>query len=216
MTQSEAWQADQRAAAELGELRAAERERTGGQARTAASARKQIAVLSDKLLTQQTDLTTLARALRLPAPAFVPGAAPDGQPVESRLTRVRQCLNEANIAADAADSAADAPLLLPTASPRLRNAAVYGGFSFLGLLAQLVMISLNTQRVVTSQVTMYGWTCCGFPALAFFAAYIAVGVLCRPRKSTAAVDRTPRMGGLICVASLPVYVAVLALLGQLF
>jgi hypothetical protein len=215
VTQSEAWQAYQRAAGELGELRATERERTGGQARTAATARKQIADLSDKLLAQQTDLTTLARALHLLAPALVPGAAPDGQPVEARLTRVRQCLDEANIAADAADSAADAPLLLPTASPRLRNAAVYGGFSVLGLVAQLVMIGLNSQKVVTSQITMYGWTCCGFPAIAFFAGYIAVGILCRPRKSSTPVDRTPRMGGLICVASLPVYAMVLALVGQL-
>lgn len=215
MTQSEAWQAYQRAARELGDLRAADRERTGGQARTAAAARKQIAILSDRLLNQQTDLTTLARTLHLPPPTLMPGPAPDGQPVDVRLTRVRQCLDEASAAADAADQAADAPILLPGTSPRLRNAAVYGAFSFVAVIAQLTLLALKNNAVVTSQFTLYGWSCCGFPALAFFAGYIAIGILCRPRRANGSVDHMPRMGGLISIASIPVFVAILAAFGQL-
>lgn len=224
MPTGDAWADYVSATQRLGELRRRERERTGGRERSVAAARKEVAALSDQLVEQQADLTRLAQQLRLPTPSFGPAGRSEvtgnaalgvSMPVEDRLERARQCLHDANVAADTADDLGDQPALLPTLRPRARNAVIYAAASGLGLLAQIVMIGLSSQRFVTDKTTVYAWTCCGFPAMAFFLGYLAVGVLGRPRRSTRQVDRTPRMGAVICAASLPVYALVASLLGQL-
>ncbi len=225
MTDGESWAAYAAAAQQLGQVRQEERERTGGRQRGAAAARADAAELSDKLMAQQADLTELARRLRLAAPMFGPaGRAEVTGPVglgvpaspEDRLARARQCLQDANVAADSADELGDQPALLPNLRPLARNAVVYAGASTAGLLAQLIMIGLYSRRVVSDQFSVYAWTCCGFPAVAFFVGYLVVGIVGRPRSATGPVDRSTKWGALICAASLPVYTVIAALLGQLF
>jgi hypothetical protein len=218
------WAAYVSAAQRLGAVRQAERDRSGERHRTVAAAGEQLAELSVQAMAQQADLTELAGKLRLPAPSFPPAARGEvtgplgldsaASPTD-RLARAGQCLHEANLAADAAEDAGRQPVLLPNLGPRARNAVVYAGCSLLGLAAQLVMIGLYSQKLVTDQVSMYAWTCCGFPALAFFAGYLVIGVVCQSRMSTQPVDRSVRMGALICAASLPVYTIVLGMVGQL-
>ncbi len=225
MTDGESWAAYASAAQQLGALRQEERERTGGRQRGAAAARADATELSDKLMQQQSDLTDLGRRLRLPAPMFGPagraevtGPVSFGLPAspEDRLARARQRLQDANVAADSADDLGDQPALLPNLRPLARNAVVYAGASAAGLLAQLIMMQLYSYRVVSDPFSMYAWTCCGFPAVAFFVGYLVVGIVGRPRSSTGPVDRSPKWGALICVASLPVYTIIAVLLGQLF
>lgn len=222
MPEDTGWSAYAAAAGRLAAIRAAERDRAGGRRRDAESATAELSEVSDQLVAQQADLIELARTLRLPAPTFPPadrteiaGLAEEVAPAE-RLARARQRLHDSNVAADAAEELGDAPLLLPGWRPRARVAVVYAGCSVGALVGQLVMIGLYSNRAVTDQIGTYAWTCCGFPALAFFAGYLLVGLLCRPRSSAKPVDRFPRMGAALCVASLPVYALVLAAVGALF
>ncbi|HEY3505336.1 MAG TPA: hypothetical protein VGN37_21445 [Actinocatenispora sp.] len=216
------WSSYAAAAGRLAAVRRAERERTGGLRKDAESARAELTEVADQLVEQQSDLVELARKLRLPAPSFPPAdrteivGLAEEVPAADRLATARQRLHDANVAADAAEDLGEAPVLLPGWRPRARVAVVYAGCSLAALVGQLVMIGLYSHKAVTDQVGTYAWTCCGFPALAFFAGYLLVGLLCRPRSSTTPVDRFPRMGAALCAASLPVYALVLGMLGTLF
>lgn len=213
------WSEYAAAAGRLAAVRRAERERTGGLRKDAESARAQLTEVADQLVEQQSDLVELARKLRLPAPSFPPAdrteiaGLAEEVPAADRLATARQRLHDANVAADAAEDLGEAPVLLPGWRPRARVAVVYAGCSLAALVGQLVTIGLYSHKAVTDQVGTYAWTCCGFPALAFFAGYLLVGLLCRPRSSTTPVDRFPRMGAALCVASLPVYALVLGAVG---
>jgi hypothetical protein len=187
----------------------------------AAAHRKRIVALSDRALTQRDELAEQAGRLRLPAPDFAaagPGELPDlldPVPVADRLARAEQRLAAAAAAGAEVDRLAASPPLLPSWRPRPRAAVVYAACSFAGLIGQLVLISVASRRGILGQISVYGWTCCGFPLLAFLAGVLLVGLLCRPRLG-GAVQRTPRLGALICLASLPVYVVVATLAGRLF
>lgn len=188
---------------------------------TAAEHQRRIVTLSDQALTQRDELTERAGRLRLPAPDFAAAGAgelPDllePVPVADRLARAEQRLGDATTAGAEVDRLAASPPLLPSWRPRMRAAVVYAACSFAGLVGQLVLISVASRRGVLGQLSVYGWTCCGFPLLAFLAGVLLVGLLCRPRAG-GAVQRTPRLGALICLASLPVYVLVAAAAGTLF
>jgi hypothetical protein len=216
------WPAYVAAAERLAAVRRAERDRTGGLRKDAEAARAELGEVADQLMAQQSDLVELARRLRLPVPSFPPAdrtevaGLAEEVPVAERVARARQRLHDANVAADAAEDLGEAPVLLPGWRPRARVAVVYAGCSLAALVGQLVMITLYSHKAVTDQVGTYAWTCCGFPALAFFAGYLLVGIVCRPRSSTTPVDRFPRMGAALCAASLPVYALVLGAVGALF
>jgi hypothetical protein len=197
----------------------AERDHRSERDSTSQAARDSLHTLSDQLVEQQSDLTRLGTRLRLPASPHPTGPPPavDGPgAVLSRLRRAGECVRIAEAAATEAERLGELPALFPRWSPQARNAVVYGACSLAGLLLQFGMIALHQNRVVTDQFTTYSWTCCGFPAFAFIAGYLLVGILGKPRLSDIKAVRTPRMGALICAASLPVATAVLGLLGQLF
>jgi hypothetical protein len=190
-------------------------------AEAAAAHQERIVALSDRALTQRDELTERAGRLRLPAPDFTaagPGELPDllePVPVADRLALAERRLAAATAAGTEVDRLAASPPLLPSWRPRPRAAVVYAACSFAGLVGQLVLISVASRRGVLGQISVYGWTCCGFPLLAFLIGVLLVGLLCRPRVG-GAVQRTPRLGALICLASLPVYVLIATLAGTLF
>ncbi|BCJ33768.1 hypothetical protein Athai_12710 [Actinocatenispora thailandica] len=190
-------------------------------AEAAAAHQRRIVTLSDQALTQREELAEQAGRLRLPAPDFSaagPGEVPDlldPVPVADRLGRAEQRLRDAARSGAEVDRLAASPPLLPSWRPRPRAAVVYAACSFAGLVGQLVLISVASRRGILGQISVYGWTCCGFPLLAFLVGVLLVGLVCRPRAG-GAVQRTPRLGALICLASLPVYVLVAAAAGMLF
>lgn len=196
----------------------AERDHRAERDSTTTAARQSLRKLSDELVAQQSDLNSLGTRLRLPTslhPTSTPQVEGPGA-VQTRLKRAGECVRVAEAAATEAERLGELPALLPRWSPQGRNAVIYGACSLGGLLLQFVMISLHTNRVVTDQFTTYSWTCCGFPAFAFIAGYILTGILGRARLTDVKAVRSPRMGALICAASLPVATLVLLLLGQLF
>lgn len=198
--------------------------RLGAAPRTvpADDAEEQVTALSDRALGQRDELVELAERLRLPAPDFTaagPGEVPDllePVPVADRLARARQRMRDAAATGTEASRLGERPPLLPSWRPRPRAAVVYAACSAAGLTGQLVLISVSSRRGLLDHVTVYGWTCCGFPLLAFLAGLLLCGFLCRPRTGRGPVQRTPRLGALICAASLPVYAVVAAAAGQLF
>lgn len=197
----------------------AERDHRAERDSTSAAARDSLRTLSDQLVEQQSDLIRLGNRLRLPASPHPTGPAPAVEgpgAVQTRLRRAGECVRIAEAAATEAERLGELPALFPAWSPQARNAVIYGACSLGGLVLQFVMIALYQNKVVTDPFTTYSWTCCGFPAFAFIAGYLLTGILGKPRLADAKAVRTPRMGALICAASLPVATAVLGLLGQLF
>ena len=208
---SQPWPAYVAAARRLAELRAGHQAQQAGHGQ----ARAQAVELINTLAAQYGRLTELARRLRM-SPPGAPGTATDPAPVDVRLARAQTLMRQAEAAAAQAQAGGVPARLLPDVTPRTRNAVVYGAFALVALAAQLVTIALYDQRVVADQFGTYAWSCCGFPAFAFIAGYLAVGFVGPPRVDDEKVDRTPKMGALICAASLPIYLLVVIALGRLF
>jgi hypothetical protein len=82
-----------------------------------------------------------------------------------------------------------------------RNALVYGGYSLVVLVIQLVLLVVADEQVT---LPLLAPVCLlVLPAFAWAAGWFTVGIVFRPPagapRGTAAVKRTPRFGAVICL-----------------
>lgn len=192
------------AAGRIAALLAGERDRASQQAAAAQTAQAGVDRLTRRLAAQRHHLTQLAANLRLPAPHF-------GAITPSPITDPAEALHHATAAANTADTHAQAahrqaaePPLLPGLTPLSRNTLVYAAAAFLGTIASILMFSVSPDTELGRiPWQLVPWSLCGFPALAFFAAYLTISLVGQPRigdKHT----RSARVGGVICFIGMPI------------
>ncbi|MFY1637584.1 hypothetical protein ACN27F_30655 [Solwaraspora sp. WMMB335] len=126
--------------------------------------------------------------------ATVDGAGPTDP--EQELAAARQRLDEADAAAYEAEQAAGRPPLLPGWSPLGRAVAVYLGFAVAVAVLQFTFF-LNPLTLTVDYSTKWIWSCSGFPAVGFFAAYFVISKWGRSRWETDGGPRFPKLGFLI-------------------
>lgn len=181
-----------------------ERDRASQQAAAAQTGQDGVDQLTRRLAAQRHHLTQLAANLRLPAPHF-------GAIVPSPITDPAEALRHATAAADTADTHAQAahrqaaePPLLPGLTPLGRNTLVYAATAFLGTIASILMFTVNPDADLGRiPWQLIPWSLCGFPALAFFAAYLTISLVGQPRIGDQHT-RSARIGGVICFIGMPI------------
>jgi len=176
--------------------------------RTAAdtSARRELTIatvahLDQRLADQRARLDHLGRAIGQrvgPPPATFTGVTDPGEAV--RLAG--RYADEADAATAAAERQAQQPALLPGVAPRLRNVLTYGACALLAVAAQYALLLAGGSHGVDS-VSLFAWSCAGFPAMAWIAGYLVLSVWGRPRVGDPAVERSPRIGFAICFLAMP-------------
>jgi hypothetical protein len=78
-----------------------------------------------------------------------------------------------------------------------RNALVYGGYSLVVLVIQLVLLAVADEQVT---LPLLAPVCLlVLPAFAWAAGWFTVGIVFRPPPGARAVKRTPRFGAVICL-----------------
>ncbi|MFV2009232.1 MULTISPECIES: hypothetical protein [unclassified Micromonospora] len=129
-------------------------------------------------------------------PAAAGGFPPDP---EQELEAARRQLDEADAAATEAEQAAGRPPLLPGWSPLARAVTVYLGFAAAVAVLQFGFF-LNPVTAGVDYSTKWIWSCAGFPATGFFAAYFVISKWGRSRLETDGGPRFPKLGFLISFA----------------
>ena len=206
------WSEYTSAARELAELRRRDAAELAERTEATTTAERDLERLSAHLTAQQKMLVGLAKALRLPEPWF------GGKVEPSSVTDLPQALHRAADAANAADAearraeeSAARPILLPTASPTVRNVVIYGAWAMVGWLLQCGLALYSNE----SDFGVLAWSLCGLPALAFFAGYLTVSTLGQPRVGSSYPKQT-RLGGAICFGGMVLaWLALIALLSFL-
>ena len=195
------WSEYAAAARELAELRNADDAADADRASLARTAQRDLEKLSKHLSAQQEHLIELSRTLSLPTPHI-------GKAGRSPVTNIAEALHRAADAANAADdaareagNAASKPILFPELSPGTRNTLIYTVWSMVGWLFQCGLISASDAGALETAP----WALCGLPAVAFFAGYLTVVTLGRPRTGGADYPKHMRLGGVICFVGMPVF-----------
>ncbi|MDG4771853.1 hypothetical protein [Solwaraspora sp. WMMD792] len=129
-------------------------------------------------------------------PAAAGGFPPDP---EQELEAARRQLDEADAAATEAEQAAGRPPLLPGWSPLARAVTVYLGFAAAVAVLQFGFF-LNPVTAGVDYSTKWIWSCAGFPATGFFAAYFVISKWGTSRLETDGGPRFPKLGFLISFA----------------
>jgi hypothetical protein len=199
------WAEYTRAARELAEMRRADAVAEADQAAVLRTANDDLEKLTKHLTAQERFLVNLAKTLRLPEPFIGPASRSSVADVAQALHRAADAANAADAEARQAERTATRPLLLPDASPGVRNAAIYGAWAFLGWLLQCGLSFLGPETDFGS----VAWSLCGLPALAFFGGYITISTLGQPRVG-AGYPKQARLGGAICFGGM--FVAWIALI----
>jgi hypothetical protein len=199
------WSEYAAAARELAELRNADDAADADRASLARTAQRDLEKLTKHLGAQQEHLVELSRTLGLPAPHI-------GKSGRSTVTNIAEALHRAADAANAADdaareagNAASKPILLPELSPGSRNALIYTFWSMIGWVLQCGLLTASDAGALETAP----WALCGLPAVAFFAGYLTVMTLGRPRTGGADYPKHMRLGGVICFVGMPVFWIVL-------
>jgi hypothetical protein len=192
------------AAQRLADLRRREEQRLAGVRERTAGMRTEVEPLRRRLVLQRDRLTRTAKDLRLAAPDLG-GVSPSGVSDPAELgQRTNHALEQADALLKAVDDRAREPGLLPGVHPTLRNGLVYAGATVLAGLLSCGLTIFGT-RGPDHRFPLWTapWALCGLPAVAFFAGYFIIGSLGRPRLgSTGPLDRSVRLGGLICLLGL--------------
>ncbi|WFE29326.1 hypothetical protein O7623_09095 [Solwaraspora sp. WMMD791] len=144
-------------------------------------------------------------------PAAVGGFPPDA---EQELEAARRQLDEADAAATEAEQAAARPPLLPGFTPLARAVTVYLGFAA-AVAALQFAIFLNPFAATVDVSTKFIWSCTGFPAMGFFAAYFVISKWGRSRLETDGGPRFPKLGFLISFAGAAASILLLLVFLQL-
>ncbi|WJK36721.1 hypothetical protein [Solwaraspora sp. WMMA2065] len=129
-------------------------------------------------------------------PTVAGGLPPDP---EQELESARRQLDEADAAATEAEQAAGRPPLLPGWSPLARAVTVYLGFAAAVAVLQFGFF-LNPVTAGVDYSTKWIWSCAGFPATGFFAAYFVISKWGTSRLETDGGPRFPKLGFLISFA----------------
>jgi hypothetical protein len=205
------WAEYTRAARELADLRRADDSAAADRAAAARTAGDDLDRLTTYLETQREYLLDLARKLKLPEPWIGPGSRSPVTDVAQALHRAADASNAAEAEARKAERAASRPILLPDASPTVRNVAIYSAWAF---AAWLLQCGLST-FTAANDFGALAWSLCGIPAVAFFGGYLTVSTLGQPRVG-ADHPKQVRLGGVICFGGLALaWIATIALLGFL-
>ncbi|SCL21034.1 hypothetical protein GA0070616_2180 [Micromonospora nigra] len=179
----------------------------GEQARTVQAAREELAAVRTRLAPQEGRL----RELDVPPVSLAP--SPPELQEAARLTAggpaaVLAALREARVRAEAAEAALSAGgLLRPGGWPApLRNLLVYGPLAVLVPLLQVLVLAVTGPGAVTVAALVCGLP---MPAVAFAAGWLGVWRLFGSDPAVP-VDRTARLGALVCL--LPALAATTVLL----
>lgn len=193
------WSEYARAARELAELRRAEEAAAAERAAVTRTSADDLERLTDFLENQQAMLQKLAGTLKLPQPYV--GRSEQ----RSSVTDVAQALHLAADAANAADVEArraehvgTRPILLPDATPTVRNVVIYSAWSLIGWMLQCGLMFAGEEN----DPGVLAWSLCGLPAVAFFAGYLTVSTVGQPRVGEK-YPKQARLGGVICFAGMP-------------
>ncbi len=209
------WPAYTELARRLDEVRRAEEEHSENVQRRVEAAQNRISELDSYLSTQRGHLTDLARQVRQPRPAFAEPPPEFTGALEETIRTAERYADEAADAAEEVARLATEPVLLPRWSVRSRNAVIYLMAAGGALVGQAVLLALQALDQI-SWWTAAAWALFGLPTLAFFVGYVLVGVLGVPRTGASEVERSPRLGFAICMASLPVWGVLTELIRHMF
>jgi hypothetical protein len=102
-----------------------------------------------------------------------------------------------------AERRAQRPALLPGFPTGLRNLLVYLGGAVLAAFAQYLLVLYAAHRHLSTP-TQLAWSYVGFPAAAWIGGYLVISFWGRPRSGDATVNRSPRLGFLLCFLAMPV------------
>lgn len=180
----------------------------GEQARAVQAAREELATVRTRLAAQEARL----REAGVPPISLVPTPPELSEATRSMASRPAAVLAALRVArgrVDAADAALTARGLVgaagwPTAA---RNLLVYGPLALLVPVIQLVLLVVAGPGPATVTALVAGLP---MPAVAFAAGWLGVGRLVPPG-ATGRVDRTPRLGMLVCLLPAVLVSAVLLL-----
>jgi hypothetical protein len=188
-----AWQAYQAAAQRLDAVRRGAADEANRQAQAGQAARQELTRLRARLAPQHARL----RELGVPAESLLPAgeqvAAVAGQLAGGPAT-VLTAVQAAGVTVDRADA-----LVVGAAGPGtrtapvwLRNLLVYGPFALVVLAVQLALLLAGGGAVALAWGLL-------MPVVSFGLGWLVVG-LAFPAGPTGRVDRTPRLGGVVCAA----------------
>jgi multidrug efflux pump subunit AcrA (membrane-fusion protein) len=182
----------------LAEIRESEAARQAQAEQQAAGARAGVEQLSRRLAAQREHLIDVARRLNEPQPAL-DGVARTGliDPGEA-IRRAREAVDQADVEARRAEERGMRPALFPTMSTNGRNALIYSASAFGMWLFSCGLLVLSPQSGSAS-ISLLLWSGCGLPAIAFFAGYLVISIVGRPRvQPLNQVHHSARLGGVIC------------------
>jgi hypothetical protein len=181
----------------LADSRSQEEARSTQVRQCAVTGRGEVDRLKRRLSVQGEHLLGLAQRLREPHPSFGGAVRTGLNDVDEALRRAWEAVNQADVEARKAEERGMRPALLPTMSPVGRNVLVYSVAAFCTWLVSCGLFLLAPDNGASVGTLL--WSMCGLPAIAYFAAYIVISVLGRPRtQPMAEVERSARLGGLIC------------------
>lgn len=165
------------------------------QAQTVQVAGQEVAAVRARLVPQRSRLVRemgVAEADVVPRPAETAAAA---QAVSGGPAAVLAALQQARGVADAADAAMlGSPEATPW-TPWMRNLLVYGPFAAAVLIVQVVLYLVAASDSLPAYALLCGLM---MPLLAFGLAWVTIGFVFGERG--VAVDRTPVIGAVVCVA----------------
>jgi hypothetical protein len=192
-----AWEQYLAATRRLGAIRREAAAAAAERQAAAQAARDELAYVRGRLALQQREWPAAGAAAAdlVPTPTDLAEAAAIGsRPAEvlDVLRRTRSILDEADALVMGGPAGAGVLGRLPAP---LRNLFVYGPLALFVLITQLVIVSLMTETPLYLPL-------CGLvlPAAAFGLGYVTVGLVF-PAPPGGKVDRTPVLGGLVCLAS---------------
>ncbi|MEH0934403.1 hypothetical protein [Micromonospora psammae] len=166
------------------------------QARAVEAAREELAGVHARLAPQQARL----RELGVPAISLAPTPPEVTEAARSMVggpAAVLAALRAARGWADAADAAlvARGPLRPAAWPPAVRNVLLYGPLALVVPVLQLVVFLVTGVGVASAVALVVGLP---MPAVAFAVGWVGVGRLFPP-ESGVRLDRTPRLGALVCL-----------------
>jgi hypothetical protein len=181
----------------LADARTEEAARSAQVQQRAAAGRAGVEKLKRRLSIQGDHLLGLSQRLREPHPSFGGVARTGLSDPDEALRLAWEAVDQADVEARRAEERGMRPTLLPTMSPTGRNVLVYSAAALCTWLLSCGLFVLSPDSGASAGTLL--WSMCGLPAIAYFAAYILISVLGRPRTQTMGeVDRSARLGGVIC------------------